>query len=169
MNVNKNRILFFGVFMLLVEASCIGPKKKVASPPDEQAIQNDEGKLLFINLLFSKTPEGKDSCSVMNSIVTDGVLREQENSLVRNKDNYYTLFFNSCAGKTLYKEEIDNQLDTQMEVYNENGPIELKNISFKQREYSIRMQKGKEKICRLIVTRTAKGQTETICNHLINL
>jgi hypothetical protein len=64
---------------------------------------------------------------------------------------------------------MDNQLDTQMEVYNENGTIELKNTSFKQREYSIKMQKPKEKICRLIVLKTAKGQTETICNHLIKL
>ena len=99
----------------------------------------------------------------------DGKLKTGQQQEVRNKENYYTLFFNSCSGNTIYKEEIDNQLDAQMEVYNETGSIELKEVSFKEREYSIRMQKGREKICRLIITKTVKGQTETICNHLITL
>lgn len=159
------RILLFFAFTLLMQVACV-ESKKVASPVTEQ---NEGPKLLFVNLSFSKTPEGKDSCDVLNSIVADGTLREGESHSVRNKENYYTLFFNSCNGKTVYKEEIDNQLDTEMEVYTESGAIELKPISFKQREYSIRMQKGKEKICRLIVTKTVKGQTETICNHLITL
>jgi hypothetical protein len=168
MDVNKKQALFFFALILLIQVSCI-ESKKIASPTAEQAVQSDEGKLVFINLRFSKTQEGKDSCDVLNAIVADGILKEGESHEVRNKANYYTLFFNSCDGRTLYKQEIDNQLDTQMEVYKEDGTIELKEISFNQREYSIRMQKGKEKICRLIVTKTAKGQTETICNHLITL
>jgi hypothetical protein len=168
MDVNKKRGLLFFALILLIQVSCI-ESKKIVTPATEQVAQSDEGKLVFINLLFSKTAEGKDSCNVINSIVADGTLKEGEVHEVRNKGNYYTLFFNSCNGETLYKEEIDNQLDTQMEVYKEGGTIELKEVSFKQREYSIRMQKGKEKICRLIVTKTTKGQTETICNHLITL
>ena len=158
-------VKFFLVLVLLIEVSCV-QSKKALSP---SAAQSDEGKLLFINLIFLKTSEGKDSCDIINSIVTEGTLKERGSDKVRNKENYYTLFFNSCTGKTLYKEEIDNQLDTQVEVYNENGSIELKEMHFKQKEYSIRMQKGKEKICRLIVTKTAKGKTENICNHLIML
>jgi hypothetical protein len=170
MDVNKKQALFFLAFTLIIQASCIEPKKALSTPVAQSSEgENDEGKLLFINLVFLKTAEGKDSCDLINSIVTDGTLREEEHHQVQNKENYYTLFFNSCNGKTLYKEEMDNQLDTQMEVYNENGTIELKKISFKQREYSIRMQKRREKICRLIVTKTAKGQSETICNHLISL
>lgn len=165
MNVNKNCFLFFSVFILLIQVSCVESKKITTQPVE----LNEEAKLLFINLLFVKTTEGKDSCDIINSIVADGTLKDGEEHSARNKENYYTLFFNSCSGKTLYKEEIDNQLDTEMEVYKEGGSIELKSISFKQREYSIRMQKGKEKICRLIVIKTAKGQTETICNHLISL
>jgi hypothetical protein len=166
MSVNEKQGFAFFLLLLHLFSSCVEPKKVVSSPSVEQ---NDEAKLMFINLLFSKTTEGRDSCSVLNSMVTDGTLREGASNQVRNKENYYTLFFNSCDGKTLYKEELDNQLDTQMEVYNENGTIELKKISFKQKEYSIRMQEGKERICRLIVIKTANGQTETICNHLISL
>lgn len=165
MEVMKSLTLFFFACMLLMHVACIEPKKAVAPVAE----QNEGPKLLFINLIFQKTPDGKDSCDVLNTIVTDGTLRDAETHPVRNKENYYTLFFHSCNGKTVYQEEIDNQLDTQMEVYNENGMIELKNTSFKQREYSIRMQKAKERICRLIVTKTVKGKTETICNHLITL
>lgn len=155
----------FLAMLVFMQTSCIESKKAVASTEAKSEVD----QLLFVNLLFLKTPDGKDSCNVINSIVADGTLRATEIPHARNKENYYTLFFNSCAGKTLYKEEMDNQLDTQMEVYTESGAIELKNVSFKQKEYSIRMQKGKEKICRLIVTKTEKGQTETICNHLISL
>lgn len=169
MDIIKNPGLLFLAFILLIQASCIESKKTASSPATQQAAQNEGDKLLFVNLLFLKTADGKDSCELINSIVTDGTVRGEEFHQARNKENYYTLFLNSCDGKTLYKEEMDNQLDTQMEVYNENGTIELKNTSFKQREYSIKMQKGKEKICRLIILKTAKGQTETICNHLINL
>jgi hypothetical protein len=169
MNVIKNPGLLFLIFILLIQVSCVESKKATSSPVTQQTVQSEGDKLLFINLLFLKTAEGKDSCDLINSIVADGTVRGEELHQARNKENYYTLFLNSCDGKTVYKEEMDNQLDTQMEVYNENGTIELKNTSFKQREYSIKMQKGKEKICRLIILKTAQGRTETICNHLINL
>ncbi|HSH65825.1 MAG TPA: hypothetical protein VLB84_08510 [Bacteroidia bacterium] len=168
MNVDNNRCLLFFALVILIQVSCI-ESKKIVSPVAVQTEQEEEGKLLFINLLFSKTSDGKDSCNIINSIVVEGTLKEEAVHPVRNKENYYTLFLNSCDGKTLYKEELDNQLDTQMEVYKEGGTIALKTVNFKQREYSIRMQKGKEKICRLIVIKTEKGQTETICNHLITL
>jgi hypothetical protein len=169
MDAIKKLGLLFLVFILLMQASCTESKKAALSPVTQQTEQNEGDKLLFINLLFLKTPDGKDSCDLINSIVADGTVRGETSHQARNNENYYTLFLKSCNGETLYKEEMDNQLDTQMEVYNENGTIELKNTSFKQREYSIKMQKGKEKICRLVVIKTAKGQTETICNHLISL
>jgi hypothetical protein len=169
MEAIKDHGLLFLVFIVLIQASCIESKKAALSSVIQQAAQSEGDKLVFVNLLFLKTADGKDSCGLINSIIADGLLRGEEFHQARNKENYYTLFLNSCDGKTVYKEEMDNQLDTQMEVYNENGTIELKNTSFKQREYSIKMQKGKEKICRLVVIKTAKGQTETICNHLISL
>lgn len=166
MSPTTRQVLFVFAFMLFLQASCMQSRKVVSTPSIPSEVE--QKKLLFVNLLFLKTADGKDSCDVINSIVVEGTLKETEHP-VRNKENYYTLFFNSCSGNTLYKEEIDNQLDTQMEVHNESGVVELKSVSFKQREYGIRMQKGKEKICRLVVTKTVKGQTQTICNHLIAL
>lgn len=168
MNIHRNCFLFFLGWMVLTQVSCT-ESKKIALPDATQTQQNEEGKLLFINLLFSKNSEGRDSCEVLNSMVVEGTLKKGTLNPGRSNENYYTIFLNSCTGKTLYKEELDNQLDTSMEVYNEDGTITLKEVNFKQREYSIRMQKAKEKICRLIVTKTLKGQTETICNHLITL
>jgi hypothetical protein len=166
-NVYKYRTLFFFTMLLLLFFSCVESKKTIA--PVVEQTQINEQKLLFINLIFSKTNEGKDSCDLINSITVDGTLREEANLAVSNRENFYTLFLKSCNGEILYKEEMDNQLDSQMEVYKENGAIELKSVSFKEREYSIRMQKKKEKICRLVVEKTVKGKTETICNHLIKL
>lgn len=168
MNINKIKGILLLALMLLIQVSCTESQQMISATA-YQPEQSDGSKIVFVNLSFLKTNDGKDSCDIINAVVADGTLRETLSHQLRNKENYYTLFFNSCDGKTIYKAEIENQLDTQMEVYNESGAIELKDISFKRREYSIRMQKGKEKICRLIVTKTTKGQTQTICNHLIIL
>ena len=155
------------LFVSLLQMSCT-ESKHVLTPVTTSAEQNTTtDKLLFINLNFWKIDGGKDSCKVINTMVADGTLRGEEHHEVHNKESYYTVLLNSCKGKALYKEEIDNQLDTQMEVYNEDGKIELKKVSFKQREYSIKIQQGKEKICRVIVTKNEKGEIKTICNHLL--
>ena len=131
-------------------------------------VQNSSAdKIIFINLNFWKTDTGSDSCKVINTIFADGKLKGDDYHEAYDKDNYYTIILNSCDGKLLYKQDIVNQLDNQMEVFNEGGIIELKKTSFKQREFSMRLQQGKEKFCRIIVTKNEKGQIKTMCNQLI--
>jgi len=158
----------FQLFLIvMMQISCTGSKPALGDDTLSAEQNAVPEKILFINLNFWKIDKETDSCQVINTIIADGKLKEEEHATLYNKDNYYTVVLSSCNGKTLYTKEIDNQLDTQMEVYNENGSIQLKEVNFKQKEYSMRVQQGKEKICRITVTKNEKGRSKTIGNHLL--
>ena len=153
--------------LLFLQSACKEHAVVLKSEVVSSELNSSVDKILFINLNFWKTDASSDSCKVMNTIFADGKLKGEDYHEAYDKDNYYTIILNSCDGKTLYKQNIVNQLDNQMEVFNEGGIIELKKTSFKQKEFSIRLQQGKEKFCRIIITKNEKGQAKTICNQLI--
>jgi hypothetical protein len=169
MNSTVGRKLFYvAALVSQLITSCINSHDLVQTKSALETQNNtNEGELLFINLRFWKTTAHVDSGKVINTITTKGNLRDRETPAVRDTNHRYTIYLNSCKGNTLYKEEIDNPLDCMMEVYGENGKIELKKVNFKEREYSLKVEQGKEKICSVIVTKNQNKGITIICNQSI--
>jgi hypothetical protein len=157
---------FMFVFMTLV--SCVGPKSQISHTnstiyPAHTASATSNESIYFINF-GTKKVDNNDSCFVINTIEVDGKLNalnsEHTDEVLRN---YYNCKVYDSNDKLVFEEAIVNPLEHRVDLYNENGKIESKELSIKSAEFSIRFQQSKPRASRVVVEKIIDKSIVEIC------